>query len=98
MTSRPLHPAIGTFAKGAKSGALGRREFLALASAFGASTAIAYGLIGQPVPARAEEAVQPRKGGVVRVAMQVMELEDPRKFKVSQMGNSVMQLREPLVR
>ncbi|MET3583272.1 peptide/nickel transport system substrate-binding protein [Mesorhizobium robiniae] len=98
MTSRPLHPAIGTFAQSAKNGTLARREFLALASAFGASTAVAYGLIGQPVPARAEEEAEPRKGGTVRVAMQVMELEDPRSFKVSQMGNIAMQFLEPLVR
>ncbi|MEO5759183.1 MAG: ABC transporter substrate-binding protein [Mesorhizobium sp.] len=98
MTSKPLHPAISGFARDARSGALSRREFLALASAFGASTAAAYGLIGQPVPARAEETAQPRKGGTVRVAMQVMELQDPRMFKVSQMGNIAMQFLEPLVR
>ncbi|RWC76563.1 MAG: ABC transporter substrate-binding protein [Mesorhizobium sp.] len=98
MTSKPLHPAIDAFARGAKNGALSRREFLALASAFGASTAVAYGLIGQPVPALADDAAQPRKGGIVRVAMQVMEMEDPRSFKVSQMGNIAMQFLEPLVR
>jgi len=84
--------------RGARDGALDRREFLALASAFGASTAVAYGLVGLPVPAHAEAAGEPRKGGVVRVAMQVMELEDPRVFKVSQMGNIAMQFLEPLVR
>ncbi len=98
MTSRPLHPAIGALARSAKNGALDRREFLALASAFGASTTVAYGLIGQPVPAQAEEAALPRKGGIVRVAMQVLALEDPRIFKVSQMGNIAMQFLEPLVR
>ncbi|UDL91662.1 ABC transporter substrate-binding protein [Mesorhizobium sp. PAMC28654] len=98
MTSRPLHPAIDALARSAKNGALDRREFLALASALGASTAVAYGLIGQPVPAFAEEATQPKKGGIVRVAMQVLELEDPRIFKVSQMGNIAMQFLEPLVR
>ncbi|TIT55370.1 MAG: diguanylate cyclase, partial [Mesorhizobium sp.] len=60
--------------------------------------AVAYGLIGQPVPALADDAAQPRKGGIVRVAMQVMEMEDPRSFKVSQMGNIAMQFLEPLVR
>jgi peptide/nickel transport system substrate-binding protein len=86
------------FAQSAKNGTLARREFLALASAFGASTAVAYGLIGLPIPALAEEKAEPRKGGTIRVAMQVMELEDPRSFKVSQMGNIAMQFLEPLVR
>ncbi|MBZ9990536.1 ABC transporter substrate-binding protein [Mesorhizobium sp. BH1-1-5] len=98
MTSKPLHPAIGALARDARNGKLERREFLALASAFGASAATAYGLLGQPVPARAEDAQPPRKGGTLRVAMQVMELEDPRSFKVSQMGNIARQFLEPLVR
>ncbi len=98
MTTRPLHPMLERLTRGARDGALDRREFLALASAFGASTAVAYGLVGLPVPAHAEAAGEPRKGGVVRVAMQVMELEDPRVFKVSQMGNIAMQFLEPLVR
>ena len=98
MTTRPLHPILERLTRGARDGALDRREFLALASAFGASTAVAYGLVGLPVPAHAEAAGEPRKGGVVRVAMQVMELEDPRVFKVSQMGNIAMQFLEPLVR
>lgn len=98
MTSKPLHPAIGAFARDARNGKLDRREFLALASAFGASAATAYGLLGQPLPARAEDAQTPRTGGTLRVAMQVMELEDPRSFKVSQMGNIARQFLEPLVR
>ncbi|ODT15253.1 MAG: diguanylate cyclase [Mesorhizobium sp. SCN 65-12] len=98
MTTRPLHPMLERLTRGARDGTLDRREFLALASAFGASTAVAYGLVGLPVPAHAEAAGEPRKGGVVRVAMQVMELEDPRVFKVSQMGNIAMQFLEPLVR
>lgn len=98
MTTRPFHPMLERLTRGARDGALDRREFLALASAFGASTAVAYGLVGLPVPAHAEAAGEPRKGGIVRVAMQVMELEDPRVFKVSQMGNIAMQFLEPLVR
>lgn len=76
---------------------MSRREFLATASALGASTVAAYGLLGlaAPSPASAEE---PRKGGIVRVSMQVMALEDPRLFKTSQMGNIAMQFIEPLVR
>lgn len=95
--TRKLHPAIAIYARDAREGRMNRREFLATASALGASTAAAYGLLGlsAPAPASAEE---PRKGGIVRVSMQVMALEDPRLFKTSQMGNLAMQFIEPLVR
>ncbi|MBX3575198.1 MAG: ABC transporter substrate-binding protein [Mesorhizobium sp.] len=92
-----LHPAIAMYARDAREGRMNRREFLATASALGASTAAAYALAGLAVPAVAA-AGEPRKGGVVRVSMQVMALEDPRLFKTSQMGNIAMQFIEPLVR
>jgi peptide/nickel transport system substrate-binding protein len=76
---------------------MNRREFLATASALGASTAVAYGLLGLEAPLAAY-AGEPRKGGIVRVSMQVMALDDPRLFSVSQMGNIAMQFIEPLVR
>ena len=41
---------IRDVAEDAKAGKVDRREFLALASAFGASTAMAYGMIGLAVP------------------------------------------------
>jgi peptide/nickel transport system substrate-binding protein len=95
--TRKLHPAIAMYADEARAGRMNRREFLATASALGASAAAAYGLIGLavPAPARAEE---PRKGGIVRVSMQVMAIDDPRAFRTSQMGNIAMQFIEPLVR
>ena len=92
-----LHPAIAMYASDARQGRMNRREFLATASALGASTAAAYALAGLAAPAVAA-AEEPRKGGVVRVSMQVMALEDPRLFKTSQMGNIAMQFIEPLVR
>lgn len=95
--TRKLHPAIAIYARDAREGRMNRREFLATASALGASTAAAYGLIGLSAPATAL-AEEPRKGGIVRVSMQVMALEDPRLFKTSQMGNIAMQFIEPLVR
>lgn len=92
-----LHPAIGMYARDAREGRMSRREFLAIASALGASTAAAYALVSLPAPAVAS-AAEPKKGGVVRISMQVMALEDPRAFRVSQMGNIAMQFIEPLVR
>ncbi len=99
MKSEDLHPAIGKFARDLKGSAMDRREFLSLASAFGASAAAAYALAGLALPASAmAQASTPKKGGILRVAMQVMALEDPRKFSTSQMGNIAMQFLEPLVR
>lgn len=96
MTSK-LHPAIEAYAREARDGRMNRREFLATASALGASTAVAYGLLGLS-PAAVAVAEEPKRGGIVRVSMQVMALEDPRLFRVSQMGNIAMQFIEPLVR
>lgn len=92
------HPIWSRLRADAQSGSVNRREFLALASMFGASAAAAYSALGlaAPMPAIAEEA--PKRGGILRVSMQVMALDDPRKFTVSQMGNVAMQFIEPLVR
>jgi peptide/nickel transport system substrate-binding protein len=98
MKSKDLHPAIPGYAQAARDGKLDRREFLALASIFGASAVAAYGMIGMPHPAAAQDAGTPKKGGVLKVSMQVMAIDDPRKFSVSQMGNVAMQFIEPLVR
>ena len=70
---------ILAMAEEAKSGNVDRREFLALASVFGASTAMAYGMLGlaAPTPAKAED-VQGKKGGVIKVAMSVKDPKDPR--------------------
>lgn len=43
---------VRKLAEGAESGELDRREFLAMASVFGASTVVAYGMIGLAAPAR----------------------------------------------
>ena len=41
---------VHAMAKEAREGRLDRREFLAIASVFGASTAMAYGMIGLAAP------------------------------------------------
>lgn len=94
---RPLHRAVLGWAKEARRGEMSRREFLARASAFGATAATAYGLIGAvaPTPARAEGGV---KGGTLRVAIPVHKMVDPRAFDTSEMGNVARQICEPLIR
>lgn len=75
---------------------IGRREFIALASTFGASASFAYGVLGEAAPAAAEEAG--KKGGVLRVGMRILDLKDPRTFDWSEPGNVARQFLEPLVR
>ncbi|WP_274628271.1 ABC transporter substrate-binding protein [Arvimicrobium flavum] len=79
------------------AGKCDRREFLALASVFGASTAMAYGLIGlaAPTPAAAQE---PKKGGVLKVAMPIKDPKDPRLADWSEIANAERQTLEPLVK
>ncbi len=97
INGKPLHTAIPRLVREAKDGRIDRREFLATATALGATTATAYGLLGlaAPTPARAQEG---RPGGTIRIAMQVMRVEDPRIFDWSQMGNGARHFVEPLVR
>jgi peptide/nickel transport system substrate-binding protein len=89
--------AIEKMARDAREGRIDRREFLALASAFGASTAAAYAMAGlaAPQPAFAEE---PRKGGTLRVAMPVKAQKDPRTYDWVELANISRTWLEPLVR
>ena len=89
--------AIEKMAEDAREGRMDRREFLALASAFGASTAAAYAMAGlaAPRPAFAEE---PKKGGTLRVAMPVKAQKDPRTYDWVELANISRCWLEPLVR
>ncbi|HEV7252216.1 MAG TPA: ABC transporter substrate-binding protein [Mesorhizobium sp.] len=89
---------VHRMAEMAKNGSgVDRREFLALASAFGASTAMAYGMLGLAAPTRAV-AQEPRKGGVIRVAMSIKDPKDPRTADWSEIANAQRQSLEPLVK
>jgi peptide/nickel transport system substrate-binding protein len=76
INGKPLHAAVGMFADEYKAGRLSRREFMARATALGATSAAAYGLIGLDTPARAE--AHAKSGGTLRVQMQTRGLKDPR--------------------
>ena len=89
--------AIEAMAQEARAGRMDRREFLALASAFGASTAVAYGMIGLAAPSRAL-ADEPKKGGTLHVAMPVKAQKDPRTYDWVEMANITRSWLEPLVR
>jgi peptide/nickel transport system substrate-binding protein len=88
---------IERMAESAKAGTVDRREFLAMASVFGATTAMAYGMIGlaAPTPAMAQE---PKKGGVLKVAMSIKDPKDPRTADWSEIANAQRQTLEPLVK
>src|SRR5262245_49918351 len=89
--------AVQRMAQETREGRMDRREFLAIASAMGASTALAYGMIGMavPTPASAEEG---KKGGTLRVAMEVKEQKDPRTYDWVEMANVSRTWLEPLVK
>lgn len=92
---RPLNSAVSAWAAETKAGKMDRREFLALASAFGATTATAYGMLGLSAPAKAQGT--PKKGGTLKVSMSVRRVVDPRIFDWSEMGNVARQICETLV-
>ncbi len=85
INGKPLHSAIKMFARECNEGKLSRREFLARASALGATTTAAYGLIGLDAPARAGG--HAATGGTLRIEQEVRALKDPRTFDWSQIAN-----------
>jgi peptide/nickel transport system substrate-binding protein len=91
----PSH--IEAMAEEVKTGKVDRREFLALASVFGASTAMAYGMIGLAAPTKAM-AQEPKTGGVLKVAMSIKDPKDPRTADWSEIANVQRQVIEPLVK
>jgi peptide/nickel transport system substrate-binding protein len=96
-SAKGVPAAIVALAADAEAGKMDRREFLALASIFGASTAAAYGMIGLAAPSRAL-AQTPKKGGVLKVGMFVKDQKDPRTYDWPEMGNVARQFLEPLVK
>lgn len=92
----PLPDHLERAAKSLGPDPMSRREFLATATALGATTATAYAMLGLAAPVRAEGT--PVKGGVLRVAMQVRELKDPRLADWAQIGNLERQFLELLVK
>jgi len=84
INGKPMHPAVGMYAKECKAGNLSRREFMARATALGATSIAAYGLIGASAPAKAAGHVQ--QGGTVRMQMEVRALKDPRTYDWTQIA------------
>lgn len=91
-----LPTILDGWTKAANAGRVDRREFLAIASALGATTASAYALAGLAAPTVAH-AQEPKRGGVLKVAMLVPGFKDPRSFDSADLGNMGRQFLEPLV-
>ena len=86
-TGKALPQSILDSAEAAKKDPVNRREFLALASAFGATTATAYAMIGMAAPANAASHAAKKEGGTMRMQMEVRALKDPRTYDWSQIAN-----------
>ncbi|HMQ92446.1 MAG TPA: ABC transporter substrate-binding protein [Amaricoccus sp.] len=97
INARPLHRAIPKLAREARDGKLSRREFLAMATALGATGPAAYGMLGLAMPGRAQ-AQEARAGGVIKIATPVQRMDDPRIFDWSYKANQARFFCEPLVR
>lgn len=80
-------PAIDKMAEDVKAGKVDRREFLALASAFGATSAFAYGMIGLPAPEAKAAAHGVQQGGTLRIQQSVKDMKDPRTYDWSEIAN-----------
>ncbi|WP_026147504.1 ABC transporter substrate-binding protein [Limimaricola hongkongensis] len=80
-----LHPAAEMYAAEHRAGKLSRREFLTRATALGVGSSAAFGLIGLPVPARAE--AHGEVGGTLRMEMETKAIKDPRIADWSQISN-----------
>jgi peptide/nickel transport system substrate-binding protein len=83
-TGKPLPQHIVDSAASAGDSDVSRREFLAMASAFGATAVTAYGMLGMAAPAMA---AGHKMGGTLRYQTEVRALKDPRTFDWSQIAN-----------
>lgn len=84
-TGKPLPRSVLDSAAKSGNDAVSRREFLALASAFGATSATAYAMLGLSAP-KAHAAAH-TMGGTVRIQQEVRALKDPRTYDWSQIAN-----------
>ena len=80
-----IPPQVVEAAETAKCGSeMDRRDFLSTASIFGATTATAYAMLGAVAPTEARADV--KKGGTLRIQMEVRALKDPRTFDWGQIA------------
>ena len=96
LTDRSLHPMAEAVAQDFRKGRTSRREFFATMAALGVSATGALALGG--LTAGKAKAAEPKKGGILRVAMNIKAFRDPRTFDGVEMSNIARQCNEYLVR
>ena len=79
-----MHPAAEMYAQEVNNGKLDRREFLSRATALGLTSVAAYGLLGLDKPAQAGG--HAKKGGTIRMQMDVKAFKDPRTHDWTQIS------------
>ena len=84
-TGKPLPKSVTEAAKNVGEDPVNRREFLATASAFGATAATAYGMLGMATPALADG--HKKTGGTVRCQTAVRALKDLRTADWNEITN-----------
>lgn len=84
QSGEPLPAYLAEIASRVEASPVHRREFLALATGFGASASTAFALLGLPGPAFASEV--PKQGGTVRIQQQVVAMKDPCTFDFNAMA------------
>ncbi|MDA0996658.1 MAG: ABC transporter substrate-binding protein [Proteobacteria bacterium] len=80
------HPLVREIHDQLQRGAIGRREFLRTATLLGVSASAAYAMAGVLASAPAKAAT-PKKGGVLRVSMEIQAMTDPALFDWTQKSN-----------
>lgn len=93
---KPLPAFLGAKGTQAAQDRLSRREFLSVATSYGATAATAWAMLGLPRPAQAQ--ATPRQGGTVRIQQQLAALKDPRTFDFNQLATFTRGWLEYLVR
>jgi peptide/nickel transport system substrate-binding protein len=98
---RRVHPYIPRLVEQLQARRIDRREFLRTATLLGMSSAAAYGIAGRILGERLIEPVlaqsaTPKKGGTLRVAMEVQKMDDPATYSWTQMSNQTRHIAEYL--
>jgi len=96
-----IHPAVPELANKLAKGDIDRREFLRTATLLGVSASAAYAMAGGVTGSQfvsSAQAATPKKGGNLRVSMNVKEITDPATYDWSEKANVARQFIEPLVR
>jgi peptide/nickel transport system substrate-binding protein len=98
---RRVHPYVPRLVAQLEARRVDRREFLRTATLLGMSSAAAYGIAGRILgenlvdPALAQSGT-PKKGGTLRVAMEVQKMDDPATYSWVQMSNQTRPIAEYL--